>query len=95
MSVLILASAVGLALAASVQAASLAPAPGIDREWRCTAHSAGARWLWTRLAPDPLARPMGQLAVGPLYSERASPRRLEHRLEPSLLKMARPLWGLG
>jgi hypothetical protein len=28
---------------------------GLDRAWCGTAVRAGARWLWTRLAPDPLA----------------------------------------
>jgi hypothetical protein len=37
----------------------------------------------------------GYLALGPLYSERGSPRRLERRPEPSLLRLARSLWGLG
>jgi hypothetical protein len=45
--------------------------------------------LWTGLAPGPLARPIGRLALGPLYSERRSPRRLDRRLEPSLLRLAR------
>jgi hypothetical protein len=53
------------------------------------------KWLRTRLAPEPLPRPMGLLALGPLYSQRGSPRCLERRLEPSLLRLARPLWGLG
>ena len=32
---------------------------------------------------------MGRLALGPLYSERGSPRRLDCRLEPSLPRLAR------
>jgi hypothetical protein len=37
---------------------------------------------------EPLARPMGLLALGPLYSERGSPS-LEHRLEPFIIRLAR------
>jgi len=46
---------------------------GLDRAWCPTVVRAGTRWLWTRLAPDPLARPMGQLAVGRLHSETGVP----------------------
>ena len=45
--------------------------------------------MWTRLAPGPLAHPIGLLAVGPLYSERGSPGRLDPKLEPSLPRLAR------
>src|SRR5262245_43388066 len=36
---------------------------------------------------------MGLSALGPLYSERGSSRRLERRLEPSLIELARPPLG--
>jgi hypothetical protein len=38
---------------------------------------------------------MGLLALGPLYSERGSPRRLEYRLEPSLSRVARGTASVG
>src|SRR6516165_7446737 len=37
---------------------------GGDRPWRGAIRRAGALRLRTRVASDPLARPMGQLAVG-------------------------------
>jgi len=44
--------------------------------------------LWTGLAPGPLARPIGRLALGPLYSEWGSSRCLDRRLEPFLSRLA-------
>jgi len=95
MRALILAFADGLAFAASTQAAPV---------WRNTAGiEFGAGPLMelvrdgcgrTRLAPEPLARPVGLSALAPLYSERGSARHLERRLEPSLIRLARSLWGL-
>jgi hypothetical protein len=96
--------ACSLALAASAHAAPLAPNPGsIElvlaripcRRARNGARRAGSPGLWTWLAPHPLARPLGRLALGPLRSLRRSSRRLERRVEPSLFRLARSLWGLG
>ena len=58
MRALVLAFALGLALAASAQAAPLSLKPAVI-ELAGTTVRADARWLRTRLAPNPLARPMG------------------------------------
>ena len=95
MRALILAFVLGLALAVSAEATPLAPQPAIVELGDASPVQPvrdGCGRGWHR---DPLARPMERLALGPLYSGRGSPRRLDRRLEPSLPRLARPLWELG
>ena len=61
---LILASTVGLAFAISAQAAPLAANPASIELGAAPSVELVRDELWPRVASDPLARPMGQLAVG-------------------------------
>jgi hypothetical protein len=85
----------GLALAASTQAAPVwrhmsgiefGAAPLIE----LVRDGCGRGWHRSRWHDQ-----WGYWHWDPLYSERRSPRCLERRLEPSLLRLARPFWGLG
>jgi len=62
----------GLALAESAQGLL----SRLCRQGLCLGRHRLLSWfamVWTGLAPGPLARPMGLLALGPLYSERGVP----------------------
>jgi len=77
MRALIIAFVGGLAFAASAHAAPLGQA-GRDQAGRDIAGRADCWRLRVGLAPAPLARPLGKLALGPLCFGRRSLSRLGH-----------------
>jgi hypothetical protein len=98
-----LAFVVGVALAvASARATPLAPMPALIEPGATPSVELVRERLWTRLAPNPLARPMGLLALGQMRAgHNSSLRRLGRPVVLSSLLLVRgsPAWfedgGLG